>query len=155
MSNKVVPRDGLLSPEYDTTIALMNVYLTEWMQRNERLWKQVITCFYALLIVILLPNLAGALSITLPPIPYRVYRVCGIILALFFLYASIGYAKRQEASAKTYQALINRLPVEYQRVKLVDVPLGKLFMPKLSVLICIAMFTVLISLSVFLLIYEQ
>lgn len=46
-----------LSEEYATTISLLNIYLEEWRLRDQLIWSQMYRFFYAILIIILLPNL--------------------------------------------------------------------------------------------------
>ncbi len=138
----------------DQTIALMNVYLTEWCHRNEMLWRLVYRCFYATLVVILLPNIAPALSITIPPLPVFVFRIVGLSMAPMFLFISIGYAKRAEASDRTYQMMIDMFPPEYQRkcVSNEQIRAGRFFSARMSVIICPCMFIALVALAIALLV---
>lgn len=138
----------------DQVIALMDIYLSEWCYRDEVLWSQVYKHFYAVLVVIILPNIASVLNVDIPPLPTFVFRVAGLFMALVFLYVSIGYLKRLDASGKTYQKIINALPLEYQRVSISQkqTKMGKLFNSKISTAICSCMFIALIALSSVLLI---
>lgn len=142
-----------LSSDYDTTISLLNVYITEWSQRDQIIWSQIFKFFYAILIIILLPNLALYLQIELPSLPIFSFRIIGLFLSLAFLYISIGYAMRLQAISDTYQNIIKKLPIEYQRksvqnIKYRNKHIGKFFMPRLVYIICFALFFILLFLSV-------
>ena len=140
----------------DDLINLMNVYLSEWTHRDELLWSQVFRYFYVTVVVIFLPNIAGFLGIILPEkLPNIIFPIAGLVLALVFLYVSIGYAKRLEAVGKTYQKLICYLPKEIQRYSLLDpeIKLGKFFHRPMSIVLCVLMFVGSFSLSVFMIVY--
>ncbi|RAZ94476.1 hypothetical protein DK853_34975, partial [Klebsiella oxytoca] len=83
-------------------------------------WKQVFKYFYATLVVLFLPNIASFLGINLPEFPAVLFPLAALVLSLVFLYISIGYSKRLEASGNTYQKLINLLPEELRRVSVSD-----------------------------------
>ena len=136
---------------HETVIALMEIYLSEWMHRDGVLWQQVFKFFYATLIVMLLPNITGYFSIELPIVPNYAFRIAGIVSAIFFLYVSLGYSKRLEASGNTYQRMINMLPEKFRRVPLKEIPYGKYFAPRMSTTICVLMFVILVMLGVTLL----
>ena len=126
------------SSNYEDIISLLNIYLTEWIHRDQILWSQVFKLFYAILVVILLPNISSYLNITLPAVPTVFFRI------------SVGYLKRLEAIGNTYQKLINRLPVEYQRQRINELHFGKLFIRRTSYLVCALLFLSLFSLSIIL-----
>lgn len=138
------------SSDYENVISLLNIYLTEWIHRDQILWAQVFKLFYAILIVILLPNVASYLNITLPAIPAIFFRVFGLISSIIFFYISVGYLKRLEAIGNTYQKLINKLPEEYQRQRIYELRLGWLFIPRTSYLVCGLLFLSLFFLSIIL-----
>lgn len=147
----------LLSSDYDTTISLLNVYLVEWCHRDQIIWSQIFKFFYAILIIILLPNLTLHFQLILPNLPVLIFRIIGLFLSLIFLYISLGYATRLQAISDTYQNIIKKLPEEYQRksiqsIKYKTLHIGKYFMPRLGYIICLALFFVLFSLSVILII---
>lgn len=135
-------------------INLMNIYLSEWEHRDELLWKQVFKYFYATLIVLFLPNLASFLQINLPDFHNALFPAIAFLLALVFLYVSIGYAKRLEASGKTYQKLINLLPSELQRVPISDLKFGTFFAQRMSIILCGLMFLGLCVLSAVMFFYN-
>ena len=137
-------------------VALMNVYLDEWMHRDELLWTQAFKYFYATLVVLFLPNLAEFLQIDLPKFPVLLFPIIALVLSIVFLYVTIGYCKRLEASGKTYQKLINYLPNELQRVPLDDpsIRYGKFLSYPMSVILCSLMFAGLILLSITMFIYH-
>lgn len=133
----------------DDILCLLNIYLEEWNHRDELLWKQVFKYFYATVIVLFLPNVASFLKIDLPKFPKFVFPLVALALALVFLYISIGYAKRLEASGDTYKNLISLLPEELQRIPLSSpkIKYGKFFSRRMSVVICILMFLGLVILA--------
>ena len=63
-------KKGILLSSFETQdlLALMQIYLSEWMHRDELLWKQVFKYFYATLFVLFLPNIAAFVQIELPDI---------------------------------------------------------------------------------------
>lgn len=136
-------------------IELMNIYLSEWEHRDELLWKQVFKYFYATLVVLFLPNLASFLGIDLPNFPKILFPIVALVLSLVFLYVSIGYSKRLEASGDTYQKLMDLLPEELRRVSVSDprIKFGKFFSRRMSVIICILMFFGLFCLSILMIAY--
>lgn len=146
-----------LSSDYDTTISLLNVYLAEWIQRDQIIWSQIFKFFYAILIIILLPNLALHFDLVLPNLPILIFRIIGLFLSFLFLYISLGYAVRLHAISDTYRDIIKTLPTEYQRksiecIKFKNKSIGKIFMPRIGYIICLALFLVLFSLSIILMI---
>ena len=144
----------ILSSEYDTTIALMDIYLAEWIERDARFWEQVFKYFYVALIVMLLPNVSGMFSLNLPPLPEILFRLFGIILSIFFLYVSIGYGKRLEAIGITYSDIIDKLPEGYRRKKISDLKCGRFFKCRLSYVITISMFSALLIIEIILLAFS-
>ena len=139
----------------DQMLTLMGTYLDEWKFRDELLWKQVYRFFYATLIVMLLPNIAGFVGIDLPDFPHVLFPIVAAVMALFFFYTSMGYIKRMEASNKTYSAMIAKLPPEYQRIsiKSEQVKHGHLFMRGMASTICTLMFAALIVISIVMIVY--
>ena len=135
---------------------LMDIYLSEWKQRDEMLWKQVFKYFYATLVVLFLPNIASFLGINLPEFPAVLFPLAALVLSLVFLYISIGYSKRLEASGNTYQKLINLLPEELRRVSVSDpnIKFGRFFSKRISVVICVLMFLGLLCLSIVMILYD-
>lgn len=147
----------LLSPDYDNTITLLNIYLSEWQHRDQIISSEVFKIYYAILIVILLPNLAPYLQIELPEIPFYIFRVIGLLLSFVFLYVSLGYYIRLHSLSNTCKKIIDKLPIEYQKesltsIKIKNIPIGKIFMPRLSYILCFALFISLFSLSLILMI---
>lgn len=139
-------KQKLLSSDYDTTISLLNVYLSEWSHREQYLWKQIFTFYYAILIMIIFPNLKEYLKINLP-IHDNFFRVIGLLLSLLFLYVSIAYVIRFQAIGNTYQSLINKLPKEYQRERIDTSKYGRFFSLRITYIICVALFLTLFALS--------
>lgn len=148
-----------LSPNYDTTISLLNVYFSEWHHRSQTLWSQIFKFYYAILIIILLPNLTNYFRLQLPVLPAIIFRILGLLFSFVFLYISLGYAIRLQAIGITYQNIINKLPKEYQRKKITDIKLGnicigKLYNTNMSYIICTSLFISLFLLSITLIIIE-
>ena len=131
-------------------IALMNTYLTEWIHRDNLLWMHVFKIFYATILVIFLPHITNYLNIDLPQInPLWFY-----IMSLVFLYISLGYSKRLEASGKTYQNIIELLDDDLQRIKLKSekIKFGRFFSIRMSVLFCSILFFALTGVSIIMII---
>lgn len=137
-----------LDSEYDTTIALLNVYLSEYIYRDQVLWSNLFKMYYVVLIVILLPNLTNYFQIELPNIPIIIFRLIGLLLSFVFLYITLGFAIRVQAIVDTYQQIIDKLPNDYQRKKIKTIPSGKLFSLKMSYIACFIFFLSLFVLSI-------
>ena len=111
--------------------------------------------FYAILIIILLPNLDFYLKSNLPILPINIFRGLGLFFSFIFLYVSWGYTVRLHAITDTYQNIINKLPKEYQRKSIQEfkykgIHIGKYFKLRLDRMICITLFLILFSLSLIL-----
>ncbi len=146
-----------LSEEYATTISLLNIYLEEWRLRDQLLWSQMYRFFYAILIIILLPNLDFYLKSNLPSLPMYIFRCLGLFFSFIFLYVSWGYTVRLHAITDTYQSIIYKLPDEYrrksiQKFKYKKINIGKIFKLRLDRVICLTLFLILFSLSIILMI---
>jgi hypothetical protein len=131
----------------DQIIALMDVYLNEWMHRDELLWSQVFRFFYATLIVTVLPNIATFVGITLPEINSKIFPILGMLMALVFLYVGLGYGMRMGASSLTYEKMINMLGnEELERISIKDrskMKWGYLFASPMSLVLVVTMFVAL------------
>ena len=152
--------NGPLSSDYDSTISLLNVYFMEWSHRDQMLWAQTFRFYYASLIVILLPNISGALQIDLPAIPKLIYRLIGLLISLVFLYVSLGYAIRFHIISKSYREILYKLPNEYKQKSFDDfgpkeIKVAKLFKPRLGYIVCITLFLSLILLSLLFIIFDM
>lgn len=147
-----------LSSDYDTTISLLNLYLNEWIRRDQILWSQIFKFFYAILIIILLPNLALHFDLVLPNnFPILIFRLIGFFLSFLFLYIALGYTIRLQAIGDTYSEIIKTLPLEYQRISIKDIKfknksIGKFFKPRLGYVLSFVLFFILSFLSVILMI---
>lgn len=146
-----------LSSDYDSTISLLNVYLAEWSHRDQTMYTHVYKMFYSILMVILLPNFAVFLQIDLPEVPIWVFRIIGLLLSFVFLYLSLGYAVRLHSVGYTYKKIIDKLPADYRRERLENINIkqihiGKIFKPNLTYILCFALFLILFSLSITLII---
>jgi len=101
----------------------------------------------------LLPNLMNYFNLDLLTMPILLFRVFGLIMIVTLLYISLGYAKRLEASTKTYNQIIEKLPLDFQRVKVSTLSLGKLFELRTSYLLIYIMFLALTAIDILLIIY--
>lgn len=143
-------KNELLPRENDTLISLLGVYLSEWEHREQFLWVQLFRFYFAILIVILFPNLTGYFHMTLP-IHDEVFRIVGLHLSFIFLYVSIGYVMRFQASGDTYQHLIDQLPDSYQRKRVKDYKFGHFFDCRITYIVCISLFLTLFILAIIML----
>lgn len=141
--------------EIEHVLELMDIYLSEWIARNESMWNLVFKYFYVALIVLFLPNVANRIGITLPQFPPILFPIIASVLSLYFLYVSVGYAKRLEAVGRTYQKLIDLLPKKLKRLTLLDseIKYGKYFHARMGTKLCCVMFGVLIFLSIVMICY--
>ena len=137
----------------EETIALLDVYLNEFIFRDDLLWAQTFKLFYATIIVMLLPNITEFLNVSLPALPTILFRAVGGIMSLAFLYVAIGYGKRLEASTKTYNKTLEMLDAEYQRIKIKDLKHGKFFTWRTSYIVIFQMFFSLIVMDILFIIY--
>lgn len=150
-------KNKLLSSKYEATISLLNIYFSEWHHRSQTLWSQTFKFYYAVLIIILLPNLALRFQLNLPRVPILTFRVVGLLLSFVYLYISLGYAVRLHAVSITYQKIINKLPKSYRRkrvknIKCKSIRIGKIFAINLSYIICFVLFLSLFILAFILII---
>lgn len=140
----------------DQIIALMDVYLNEWMHRDELLWTQVFKFFYANLVVIVLPNIAEFIGIVLPEINKKAFPIIGIFMAIIFLYVGIGYTMRLRASSRTYVKIMHLLgDKRYERISIKnkdEIKFGCFFALPMAIVLIIAMFVALIFISIMLMI---
>ena len=137
-------------------LALMDIYLSEWVARNELLWNQWFKFYYATLIVLFLPQLTGFVGIDLPKFPTILFPCIALMLSFAFFYVSLGYAKRLEASGRTYQNLINLLPPELRRVSITnpEIKMGKFFARRQSIVITCVMSLALSIMSIVMIFYN-
>lgn len=153
MSTEVRKREALTN---DQIISLMDIYLNEWEHRDELLWEQVFRCFYATLIVTVLPNIASFVGIELPQINAKLFPIIGIVMSLVFLYVGLGYAMRLRASSKTYVKVMKLLGDEkYERISIKDrkeMKIGFIFSPPIAIVMVITMFLSLMAIAVLLLV---
>lgn len=141
----------------DNLLTLMNIYLTEWCHRDELLWKQVYTYFYATLVVLFLPNFTSFLGFHLPLFPSIIFPRIALVMSIVFLYVSIGYTKRLAAIGNTYQKLIDYLPPDLRRIRVSEITKKhkRLFTMRMSEVLCILMFGSLFVMSVVMIIYYR
>lgn len=137
-------------------LQLMDIYFQELSHRDTLFFEQIFRYFYATLIVLFVPNLSAFLGIILPTFPSVLFPIVSFIMSLTFLYISIGYTKRLEASGKTYQNLIKKLPPDFQRISLSNpkIKWGKFFSVRMTLILSVVMFLSLAIMSVVMIIYH-
>lgn len=138
----------------DEIFKAMNIYLTEWIHRDKHMWSQTYKFFFAALVVMFLPNLTTKLGFTIPEALNRHYAfpILGLLLSIVFFYVSIGHAKRLRACGKTYSHLINMLPEDLQRISIYNLKELKFVNHTMGYVLPIAMFIVLLSIGVLLIV---
>ena len=137
-------------------LSLMDIYLSEWRQREDDFFKLVFKYFYVDILILFLPNISVYVGINLSKIPAVIFPCVSLVLSLFFMYASIGDHKRIEASAKTYQNLINLLPENLRRVSIfsAEIKHGKFFPGYINLIISCGMFISAFVLSIVMIAYH-
>lgn len=137
-------------------LSLMDIYLSEWCQREDDFFKLVFRYFYVDVIILFLPNISLYIGINLSKIPAIIFPCVSLVLSVFFMYASIGDHKRIEASAKTYQKLINLLPEDLRRVSIfsAEIKHGKIFPGYINLFISCGMFVSAFFLSIVMIAYH-
>ena len=137
-------------------LSLMDIYLSEWRQREDDFFKLVFKYFYVDILILFLPNISSYIGINLPKIPAVIFPCVSLALSLFFMYASIGNHKRIEASAKTYQKLINLLPEDLRRVSIfsTEIKYGRFFPGYVNLIVSCGMFISAFLLSIVMIAYH-
>lgn len=149
-----MPTKKYIKLNTDQLIALLAVYEKEWEERDNILWKQSFRFFYLSIFIMIIPNISDHLSLKLPSISPKTFPIVGIISATISLYLSFGYAKRLVASGDTYMKLINKLPYPYRRIRLVKIKFGKFFNKRLTTLIPLILYTIIIFIGIVLLVKQ-
>ncbi len=133
---------------------LIEIYLSEWEHRDALFWKQIFTYFFSTLVVMLLPFM-NVWGLHLPEsIPNFIFPSIGIIMSVLFFIVSNGYIARLKAVSGPYQALIEKLPPQYQRKKINQLypgEWGKILALQMTVTICTFMFLALVVIGIVLL----
>jgi hypothetical protein len=135
-------------------ISLLNIYLNEFIHRNDVFLSTTFRFFYASLIVILLPNITGYLGINFSSLPIVLFRIVGFIMSLAFFYITISYAKRLEAITNTYNTIIKKFKSEYQRQNIEELKFGKLFKWRISYVLILSMFFSLMAINILFIFYN-
>jgi ABC-type cobalt transport system substrate-binding protein len=142
-------------------IALMDVYLSELTHRDQLFYIQAFRYFYAVIVVILLPYIpfiTPLLENNLFSIHKLVFHIGGLIMTLIFGYVLWGYAIRLKASTDTYKKTYEKLPKEYWRLAVKDLPgknnknlhYGKLSNVRMIYIIIITMVLALLGINILL-----
>lgn len=134
----------------DNLLSLLEIYRLEWEHRSDVLWRQVFTYFYAIVVVLFLPNVASFIGVQLPAIPTVLFPIMALILSFAFLYVSLGLSKRIDAAVRSYNKLIHLLPPELQTitVKSPEIKFGKFFSKRISVIVCYLLFFCLFVMAI-------
>lgn len=142
----------------DQVIALMEVYASEWIHRDELFWKEFFTFFYANLIVIVLPNVANGAGINLPNMGEWVFRFIGIIMAICFWYITVSNSHKLLAAKVGYEKLMENLgKKKYKRIphtKVKDIKCRKFFSISIAQYFAPGMFICLIIVAGILWFYQ-
>lgn len=147
--------------EVEQKIAALDVYIQEYIHRDNHMWDLGLKFFFASLTVTLLPTLN---SLKIPEFLNRnsfIFPLLGIVLAFIFLYVTLHQLKRFEAISDTYSRIVTSLPDSIKRKSLKDSDNEKCFRnkleehietkvlnPKNSKILFILMFSALIALAV-------
>ena len=136
----------------DQLLNLMQIYLSEWMHRDSLLWKQIFTYFFATLVVMILP-FADVWGFSLGDmVPNWIFPAVGILMSLAFFVIGKGYAVRLKAIGEVYDKLIQKLPKDYQRIKLKEINPHSLSNMRMSFFIVYLMSGLLTALGIVLLV---
>ncbi len=117
------------------------------IHRNTVLWSQIFKIYYALLIFVLIPIIPDFVDISYS-LPLHVFRISGILMSFVFLYVSLSYSKRLEASTKTYNTLLEKLPDNYKRCSINQLKFGKLFKFRTSYIVVVLLFISLLIIDI-------
>ena len=99
----------------DELLTLIGIYLSEWEHRDSMFWKEIITYFFATLVVMLLPFM-NPWAMTFPEeLPTFLFPCIGLIMTIAFFIISNAYIVRMKLMNTVYQDLINMLPPAYRR----------------------------------------
>ena len=151
-------RTGLHLQDFSTQdiLSLMDIYLSEWCHRQDDFFKLVFRYFYVDVLVLFLPNISSYMGIDLPKIPAVIFPCVSAALSLLFMYATIGDHKRIEASAKTYQKLIDLLPENLRRASIfsAEIKHGKFFPGYMNLTVSCGMFISAFLLSIVMIVYH-
>jgi hypothetical protein len=125
-------------------ISLMNVYLNEWSSRDAQLWKQIFTYFIACLVVMVLP-FTNLINDRFPDFPLWLFPAIGMVMSLIFFYIGRAYSIRLKCVGDVYMRMINMLPKDLQRGKVLEATKFKPFNWPQAKFISLMMFVMLIS----------
>lgn len=141
----------------DQVIALLSIYNDEWCYRDDSVWKHTFKYFFATIIMMMMPNIAGYFNLNLN-LPAIIFRLIGLAIAIFSFYVGIAYAIRLEASGDTYRRILSYLPAEYRRTSINAIKKKKFFVifkPSLAYVIPTIFFIANVLLFLFLVFVVQ
>lgn len=103
----------------DKTISIMELYLTEWIHRDELFWKQLYRLFFSSLTIIILPSIAeksgwGGVVDYVPPF---MFPFAGVLMTFLMLYVGLASSARVVRVSDKYEALIQKLPAKIKLKK--------------------------------------
>lgn len=133
-------------------LKLMDIYLSEWKHRDILLWRQIFTYFFVIMLIYFFPYSAIWGENLIDIFPRWIFPIIGIVLSIVFLIVGIGYSTRLKASGNSYQKIIDKLPTQFQRVKIDELNNFKLANSPMSSFIVSVMFVILFVLGIALLV---
>ena len=133
-------------------LELMDIYLSEWKHRDILLWRQIFTFFFVIMLVYFFPYFANWGENLIDILPGWICLIIGIVLSILFLFVGIGYSTRLKASGNSYQKIIDKLPTQFQRVKIDELNNFKIANSPMSSFIVSVMFVILLVLGIALLV---
>lgn len=133
-------------------LELMDIYLSEWKHRDILLWRQIFTYFFVIMLIYFFPYSANWGENLIDIFPRWISPIIGIVLSIVFLIVGIGYSTRLKASGNSYQKIIDKLPTQFQRVKIDELNNFKIANSTMSSFIVSVMFVILFVLGIALLV---
>lgn len=126
-------------------IALLNIYRSEWIHRNEILWTLTFRFFFCCLAVILLPNMTEYFGFSMGSIPPQLFRIVGGVFGLFYLFVAVSSCVRLETIDSTYKRVLKKLPADYIPAPTIkdDFPKYRVFSHRVSYTVCLSLFLLL------------
>jgi hypothetical protein len=136
--------------EYQELIDLLGIYLNNFIHRDQILWSQTLKFFYAIIVVILLPNVSEIMGLSMPSLPSMAFRLIGIVMSFIFLYVGLAYCARMNGATDAFFNINAKLCKSHQIEGI-----KRLYKPRLSNLIVSVMFSALLLTATFFLIFSQ
>lgn len=138
--------------------AIMELYLTEWIHRDEIMWKQTFRFYIATLFIMVFPHttvLQPAFSEEVSPF---LCLIIGLIMTGVFLYISLAYGYRLKAIGNTYRHIVSEIQDAVCKREYIEDLAGKtaqkITIPSLAITIPIILACSLIAVDVLLFVIE-